>query len=145
MGLCKAIEGKEYVIYSWEEVAACYDKDVAPEEVKAFFEEVRLNQCINQKYADSDEVCFALTDKARLIKQDVEILAKAEAKKEKVIKTDESGNSVIVIPKTTAEVKTMKRKPMGIRLLGFLYGILGGLLGGSIICAIMYLVQSLGA
>ena len=71
MGLTKVISGKEYVIYSWDEVAKCCDeKDVTLDEVKNIFEEVRLNQCLNQKYKDDDEVCFALTDKALLIKND---------------------------------------------------------------------------
>ena len=147
LNLCNKIEGKEYVIYSWDEVKACYDDDVALEEVQQLFEEARLNLCITQKYKDDDEVCFSMTDKARLIKQDCELMLKAEKKKEKVIKTDEAGNSVIVLPKTSNEVMAQKkqnRAPLSQRLISFLYGILGGVLGGGIIYAIIYLIQ-LGA
>ncbi len=145
MGLSKVISGKEYVIYSWDEVAKCFDeKDVSLDEVKNVFEEVRLNQCLNQKYKDDDEVCFALTDKALLIKNDYEVLEKAKISKEKVIKTDEQGNSVIVIPKTENEIAPITKKPKIIFNLGaFLWGILGGGFGGAIVCGIMLLVKLL--
>ncbi|MCR4874444.1 MAG: hypothetical protein K5923_01710 [Clostridia bacterium] len=145
MGLSKVISGKEYVIYSWDEVAKCFDeKDVAIDEIKNVFEEVRLNQCINQKYKDDDEVCFALTDKALLIKNDYEVLEKAKVSKEQVIKTDEQGNSVIVIPKTENEIAPLTKSPKVIFNLGaFLWGILGGGLGGAIVCGIMLLAKLL--
>ena len=145
MNLCEKISGKDFVIYSWDEVKNCYGEDEALDDVKKVFEEARLNLCITQKYKDDDEVCFAMTDKALLIKQDYELMLKAEKTKEKVIKTDEAGNSVIVLPKTSKEVMAQKKKPLSIKITAFLYGILGGVLGGGIICAIMYLVQSIGA
>ena len=136
ISLCDKINGKDFVIYSWDDVKASYGEDVALDDVKQLFEEARLNLCITQKYKDDDEVCFAMTDKALLIKQDCELLKKAEKTNEQVIKTDEEGNSVIVIPKTTAEVKAQKKK-LSIKIQAFLFGILGGLLGGGIVCAIM--------
>ena len=145
MALCEKTKGSEYKIYTWDEVKSYYDENAALEDVKSIFEEARLNLCINQKYKDDDEVCFCMTDKARLIKQDYEILEKAEKKKEKVIKTDDAGNSVIVLPKTSKEVVEVKKKTLSFKVASFLYGILGGVLGGGIICAIMYLIQSLGA
>ncbi|MBE5763723.1 MAG: hypothetical protein E7338_05860 [Clostridiales bacterium] len=145
MNLCNKISGKEYVIYSWEEVKNCYGEDVALEDVKSIFEEARLNLCITQKYKDADEVCFSMTDKALLIKQDYELMLKAEKTQQKVIKTDEAGNSVIVLPKTSKEVVAQTKKPLSFKITAFLYGILGGVLGGGIICGIMYLVQALGA
>ena len=145
MALCDKINGKEYVIYSWDEVKNSYDQKAALEDVQKIFEEARLNLCINQKYKDDDEVCFTMTDKARLIKQDYELLEKAEETHEKVIKTDDAGNSVIVLPKTSHEVVAAKKKTLSYKVTSFLYGIFGGVLGGGIIYAIIYLVQSLGA
>ena len=145
MNLCEKINGKDFVIYSWDDLKACYGEDVALDDVKKIFEEARLNLCVTQKYMDEDEVCFQVTDKALLIKQDYELLKKAEKTKEKVIKTDDEGNSVIVLPKTSAEVAAQPKKKLSFKIEAFLYGILGGVLGGGIICAIMLIVQSIGA
>ncbi len=137
--------GKEYVIYSWDEIAKSLGEECVVDEIKPLFEEARLNQCLTQKYKDDDEVCFALTDKGLLIKQDYELMLKQEETQEKVIKTDESGNSVIVLPKTSNEIVPIKKKGLSYKVSAFLYGILGGALGGAIVCGIMYLVQYLGA
>ena len=55
LGLCDKIGSKEYVIYSWEEVAKCYDKKAEISEIQELFEEARLNNCVNQKYKDDDD------------------------------------------------------------------------------------------
>lgn len=148
IGLCNKINGKEYVIYSWDEVAKANEEELPIDEIKEIFEEARLNQCLSQKYKDDDEVCFAVTDKALLIKQDYELIKKAEVSQEKLIKTDESGNSVIVLPKTShevAQIQKLEKKKLSFRLGAFIYGILGGILGGGIVCGIMLLIQLLGA
>jgi len=145
MDLCGKINGSDFVIYTWEEVKNTYDENAALEDVQEIFEEARLNLCINQKYKDDDEVCFSMTDKARLIKQDYELMKKAEVKHEKVIKTDDAGNSVIVLPKTSHEVVAVHKKTLSNKIASFLYGILGGVLGGGVVCAIMYLILNLGA
>ena len=145
MDLCGKINGSDFVIYTWEEVKNTYDENAALEDVQEIFEEARLNLCINQKYKDDDEVCFSMTDKARLIKQDYELMKKAEVKHEKVIKTDDAGNSVIVLPKTSHEVVAVQKKTLSNKIASFLYGILGGVLGGGVVCAIMYLILNLGA
>ena len=146
MGLCSKIGSKEYVIYSWDEVAKCFGDDADLAEVKELFEEVRLNQCINQKYKDDDEVCFAITDKALLIKHDYEAMEKAEKTATPLVKTDESGNSVIVIPQSAPQLEkyTKPKKTLGFRLTAFLYGILGGVLGGGIVCGIMLILRAIG-
>ena len=146
MGLCSKIGSKEYVIYSWDEVAKCFDDDADLAEVKELFEEVRLNQCVNQKYKDDDEVCFAITDKALLIKHDYEAMEKAEKTATPLVKTDESGNSVIVIPQSAPQLEkyTKPKKTLGFRLTAFLYGILGGVLGGGIVCGIMLILRAIG-
>ena len=146
MGLCSKIGSKEYVIYSWDEVAKCFGDDADLSEVKELFEEVRLNQCINQKYKDDDEVCFAITDKALLIKHDYEAMEKAEKTATPLVKTDESGNSVIVIPQSAPQLEkyTKPKKTLGFRLTAFLYGILGGVLGGGIVCGIMLILRAIG-
>jgi len=148
MGLCDKIGSKEYVIYSWEDVAKAYGEDIEVADVKEIFEDIRLNQCIIQKYKDDEEVCFAITDKARLIKQDYEALTKVEENAAPLVKTDESGNSVIVIPKSSQELQKyvpQKKKKLGARIEAFLFGILGGALGGAIVYGIIYLLGLIGA
>lgn len=142
IALGKKTGGKDYVIYTWNEVKEAFGEDIAVEEIQNLFEEARLNQCVSQKYRDDDEVCFALTDKGLLIKQDYELLMKQEETKQTVIKTDESGNSVIVLPKASHEIAPVK-KGLSIKITAFLYGLLGGVLGGALVCGIMLLVQAL--
>ena len=146
MGLCENIGSKEYVIYSWDEVAKCYSEDADINEIKELFEEVRLNQCVNQKYKDDDEVCFAITDKALLIKHDYEAMEKAEKTATPLVKTDDNGNSVIVIPQSAPQLEkyTKKKKTLGLKLTAFLYGLLGGVLGGAIVCGIMVILKVVG-
>ena len=147
MGLCDKIGSKEYVIYSWEDVAKAYGEDIDVSEIKELFEDVRLNQCINQKYKDDEEVCFAITDKALLIKQDYEALTKVEENAAPLVKTDESGNSVIVIPKSAQQLQSITKQPkkLSVKLTAFLYGILGGAVGGAVIYGIIYLLGLIGA
>lgn len=147
LGLCDKIGSKEYVIYSWEEVAKCLSEDADINEVKDLFEESRLNQCISKKYEDDNEVCFAVTDKALLIKHDYVALKNAEEDATPLVQADDSGNAVLVLPKSTQELNKIKegRRTISIKVAAFLYGILGGILGGGIIYGIIYLLSSLGA
>ena len=146
LGLCDKIGSKEYVIYSWEEVAKCYDKKAEISEIQELFEEARLNNCVNQKYKDDDEVCFAITDKALLIKHDYKALKKAEEDATPLVKADDEGNAVLVLPTSTQEFNKIKegRRTLSIKVSAFLYGLLGGALGGGIVYGIIYLIVSLG-
>ena len=144
IGLCDKIGSKEYVIYSWEDVAKCLDDKADVEEVKTLFEQVRINGCVNQKYKDDEEVCFAMSDKGLLIKHDYQALKSAEEDATPLVQADESGNAVLVLPKSSQELHKIKRN-VSTKVVAFLYGILGGVLGGAIVYGIIYLIQSLGA
>ena len=146
LALCDKIGSKEYVIYSWEDVAKCYDEKSSIDDVKALFEEGRLNQCLTQKYKDDDEVCFAITDKALLIRHDYNALTNATEDAAPLVKTDEDGNSVLVLPTSNEQLKKIKKgtRALSYKLTAFLYGLLGGVLGGAIVYVIIYLLR-LGA
>ncbi|MDE6362321.1 MAG: hypothetical protein K2L53_05020, partial [Clostridia bacterium] len=112
-------------------------------DLKALWKELKMNGCLVNKYADEQEVCFTLTDKARVLAQEYkayleQMKAQAEADDKEpsgldnaFIKTDENGSLVVmpssgdVAKKKKFEVKKLKKSAMG-------RGFLGGLLSGGI-------------
>lgn len=144
VALCEKIKDAAFVIYSWEDIFDLLgeDKPESLDDCKQLFEEVRLNACLTLKYKDSDQACFSMTDKARLITQDLEAMTVKTKIKEPMIKTDDSGRSVLVLPSTDNLLKGISGQTATSKVMSFIYGILGGLVGGVIGGLIAYLIIS---
>lgn len=145
VNLCDGYPDNKFVVVEWNDLKSLgnFEEGV---ELSEMWKELKMNGCIINKYADSEEVCFSLTDKARVLVQEYKVLMEQMAAQEKddkekqsldnsYIKTDENGSLVImpssgeVIKKRKFELKELKKSAMG-------RGFLGGLLSGGIIGAI---------
>ena len=145
VNLCDAYPDNKFVVVEWNDLKSLgnFEEGV---ELSEMWKELKMNVCIINKYADGEEVCFSLTDKARVLVQEYKVLMEQMAAQEKddsekhsldnsYIKTDENGSLVImpssgeVIKKRKFELKELKKSAMG-------RGFLGGLLSGGIIGAI---------
>ncbi len=149
--LCSEIKstvgGKDFKILSWEEIAKIAGLDGVDEDLKQTFEELRLNQCIVQKYKDDEEVCFALTDKAILLKQDLDTMEKVKKNEisTPIVKTDDEGNSVVVLPKSNHELQKQYQPKTKVsqKVSMFFTGLFGGAVGGALVYGIIYLLTIL--
>ena len=138
--------GGAYKIFGWDEIAPLVGKETVDQELKDLFEEVRLNSCLTLKYKDDNEVCFAMTDKAILLKQDLDAMKIAQEGKVEapMVKVDDQGNSMVVLHSSKIYLQIVDNKSKApSRISSFFAGIGGGALGGALIYAIIYIVQNL--
>lgn len=142
IALCEKIEGSNFVIMSWEDIFGVLLEEKPDDNTcRQLFEELRLNACVTLKYKDEEQACFAMTDKARLIAEEIKALVEVEENKETMIKTDENGHAMFVVPKTKMALENISKSKKESSMKSFLAGMLGGVLGGAIIYAIMYVVE----
>ncbi|MDE7348466.1 MAG: hypothetical protein K2N53_02260, partial [Clostridia bacterium] len=141
--ICDKYPDNKYLVVEWEDLKAISTQEDPNFDLKALWKELKMNGCLVNKYADEQEVCFTLTDKARVLAQEYkayleQMKAQAEADDKEpngldnaFIKTDENGSLVVmpssgdVAKKKKFEVKKLKKSAMG-------RGFLGGLLSGGI-------------
>ncbi len=150
--LCDKYPDNKYIVIDWEDVRAISSQKEENLDIQALWKELKMNGCLINKYADADEVCFTLTDKARVLVQEYkvyleQIAAQADNKEAEgldnsYIKTDENGSLVVmpssneVVKKRKFELKEMKKSAMG-------RGFLGGLMSGGIMGAIFGAVAAI--
>lgn len=156
--LCDKFPDNKYVVVEWSELKSMW-KD-APEDFDfdESFKELKMNDCIIYKYKDEDEVCFTLTDKARVLIQEYRVFieqavaAQQTAKKTVAKKGDKEeqlsaeqkeiikdsyvqagadGRAVMIMPTEVAE-KKKKFEFKRIKQNAFASGFLGGLVGGLV-------------
>ena len=141
--ICDKYPDNKYLVVEWEDLKAISTQEDPNFDLNALWKELKMNGCLVNKYADEQEVCFTLTDKARVLVQEYkayleQMKAQAEADDKEpngldnaFIKTDENGSLVVmsssgdVAKKRKFEVKKLKKSAMG-------RGFLGGLLSGGI-------------
>lgn len=141
IALCEKIEGNNFVIFAWEDIAALME-ECEISSCQELFEELRLNACVNLKYKDEEQACFSMTDKARIITSEIQALLNTEGEQETLVKTDSDGNAVFVIPKTKAALENISNKKTS-KIGGFWAGFLGGIVSSGIFYAIIYLIEKL--
>lgn len=117
--LCDKYPDNKYIVAEWEDLKAINTQEDTPIDLQGLWKELKMNGCIINKYADDDEVCFTLTDKARVLVQEYkayleQMKAQADADGQEAeildnafIKTDENG-SLVVMPTTGEAVKKKK-------------------------------------
>ena len=157
VNLCDAYPDNKYLVVEWSDLKALSSQEEL--NISEVWKELKMNGCVNNKYADDDEVCFTLTDKARVLVQEYKVLMEQMSSSEQgeddgqnldnsYIKTDENGSLVImptggdVVKKRKFELKELKKSAMGRGFLGGLLsggivGLIFGVLGGIIINLIM--------
>ena len=158
--LCDKYPENKYVVSEWEDLRAISTQEDTNFDLKALWKELKMNGCLTHKYADDDEVCFTLTDKARVLVQEykayLEQMKARESEEgqeeEKLdnayIKTDENGSLVVVPPSSEAvkkkrfDIKKLKKGAMsrgfwGGLISGAIAGFVFGVIGGIIINLIM--------
>ncbi|MDE6211703.1 MAG: hypothetical protein K2K85_01355 [Clostridia bacterium] len=141
--ICDKYPDNKYLVVEWEDLKAISTQEDPNFDLQALWKELKMNGCLVNKYADEQEVCFTLTDKARVLVQEYkayleQMKAQAEADDKEpsgldnaFIKTDENGSLVVMpssndaVKKRKFEVKKLKKSAMG-------RGFLGGLLSGGI-------------
>lgn len=155
--LCDAYPDNKYVVVEWGDLKGLSRQEEL--DLKEVWKELKMNGCIINKYADDEEVCFTLTDKARVLVQEYKVLIEQMAAQEQnkddaqsldnsYIKTDENGSLVLmptggeVVKKRKFELKELKKSAMGRGFLGGLIsgsilGLIFGIIGGIIINLIM--------
>ena len=158
--LCDKYPDNKYIVAEWEDLKALNTQEDTAIDVQGLWKELKMNGCLINKYADDDEVCFTLTDKARVLVQEYkayleQMKAQADASGQEsdgldnaFIKTDENGSLVVMptsgdaVKKRKFEIKKLKKNAMGRGFLGGLIsgGIMGlifGIIGGLIINLLM--------
>lgn len=158
--LCDKYPDNKYIVAEWEDLKAINTQEDTPVDVQSLWKELKMNGCLINKYADEEEVCFSLTDKARVLVQEYkayleQMKAQADVSGQETdgldnafIKTDENGSLVVMptggdaVKKRKFEIKKLKKSAMGRGFLGGLVsgGIMGlifGLIGGLIINLLM--------
>ena len=157
--LCDKYPDNKYIVVEWRDLIALNTTDEGNFDIAEVWNELKMNGCLIIKYKDEDEVCFTLTDKARVIVQEYKVLMEQMSKQseeektdtpigETFIRTDENG-SLMFMPggnesarKRKFELKKMKKSAMGRGFFGGLIsggicGLLFGLLGGIIVNLLM--------
>ncbi len=141
--LCDKYPDNKYIVAEWEDLKAINTQEDTPIDLQGLWKELKMNGCIINKYADDDEVCFTLTDKARVLVQEYkayleQMKAQADADGQEAeildnafIKTDENG-SLVVMPTTGEAVKKKKFEIKKLKKGAMSRGFLGGLISGSI-------------
>ena len=150
--ICDKYPDNKYLVVEWTDLEAINTQEDPNFDLKSLWKELKMNGCIVNKYLDDQEVCFTLTDKARVLVQEYKAYLeqmKAQADGEQgdtldnaYIKTDENGSLVVMptsgdaVKKRRFEVKKLKKSAMG-------RGFLGGLLSGGIMGLIFGIVGGL--
>ena len=141
--LCDKYPDNKYIVAEWEDLKAINTQEDTPIDLQGLWKELKMNGCIINKYADDDEECFTLTDKARVLVQEYkayleQMKAQADADGQEAeildnafIKTDENG-SLVVMPTTGEAVKKKKFEIKKLKKGAMSRGFLGGLISGSI-------------
>ena len=141
--LCDKYPDNKYIVAEWEDLKAINTQEDTLIDLQGLWKELKMNGCIINKYADDDEVCFTLTDKARVLVQEYkayleQMKAQADADGQEAeildnafIKTDENG-SLVVMPTTGEAVKKKKFEIKKLKKGAMSRGFLGGLISGSI-------------
>lgn len=132
--LSSTIPTRSYKVKEWRELAELKE-GLDEEKCKAYLNQLKINGCVDIKYFDEQEICFALTDKTNLIVDDYKILNEEKPQSSQVVK-DNDGRVMAVIPIK----KTSKKFDFKSWLFGFLGGIVGGLVSGGILYAILNVV-----
>lgn len=158
--LCDKYPENKYVVVEWPELKSLWE--YAPEDFDfdESWKELKMNECIVYKYKDEDEVCFTLTDKARVLVQEYKMFIEQtlasqqvsssaqkssskkideqaltneqrEILKDTFVKTDSDGRTVMVMPKEAAE-KKKRFEFKKIKQSAFAGGFVGGLISGLI-------------
>ncbi|MDE6885192.1 MAG: hypothetical protein K2P32_05395, partial [Clostridia bacterium] len=73
VNLCDAYPDNKFVVVEWNDLKSLgnFEEGV---ELSEMWKELKMNGCIINKYADGEEVCFSLTDKARVLVQEYKVL-----------------------------------------------------------------------
>lgn len=142
--LCEKYPENKYIVVEWSELRELVENPSDDYNFEEIWKELKINNCVVYKYNDEEEVCFTLTDKARLIVQEYNVLMQSaviqdsedeeeqqEIIKDSYIKTDDDGRTVVVMPKEVVQEKK-KFELKKIKHNAFYSGIVGGLIGGSI-------------
>ncbi|MDE6275183.1 MAG: hypothetical protein K2M75_01450 [Clostridia bacterium] len=159
--ICEKYPDNKYIVAEWEDLKAINTHEDSSFDLQALWKELKMNGCLVNKYADDQEVCFTLTDKARVLVQEYkayldQMKAQAEADGQETaegldnafIKTDENGSLVVMptsgeaVKKRKFELKKLKKNAMGRGFFGGLIsgaimGLIFGIIGGIIINLIL--------
>ncbi|MEG1394487.1 MAG: hypothetical protein RSD04_01925 [Clostridia bacterium] len=149
--LCDLLQDGAYKVLEWKEIFDAEEFDDAT--AKKIWRELKFNQCVDVKFSDEEEVCFAVTDKSRLIVQELAQMALEKLSKNTFVKTDNQGRTCVVIPNeelqdssqavanavATVNLPTKKQGKKG-GIKAFFWGVLGGLFGGGIGGGIVYAI-----
>ena len=159
--ICEKYPDNKYIVVEWEDLKALNTQADPAFDVKATWKELKMNGCLVNKYADEQEVCFTLTDKARVLAQEYKVYLeqmkaqaqadgqeKADGLDHAYIKTDENGSLVVMptsgeaVKKRKFELKKLKKNAMGRGFIGGLIsgavaGLIFGIIGGIIINLIL--------
>ncbi len=150
--LCDKFTDNKYVVVEWGELSALSSQPAENFDVNATWKELKMNGCVVNKYADSEEVCFMLTDKARVLVQEYKVLmeqmkAQEDAQSQEdiahsYIKTDEQG-SLVVMPTSAVAAKKKRFEVKKLKKSAFTSGMLGGLISGGVLGLIFGLLGGL--
>ena len=154
--LCDKFPDNKYVVMEWEDLKSLNTQEDENFDVQGLWKELKMNGCLINKYADNDEVCFTLTDKARVLVQEYKAYVeqmKAQADGQETdgldnafIKTDENGSLVVMpttgdaVKKRKFEIKKLKKSAMG---RGFLGGLIGGAVAGLVFGVLAAIIVNL--
>lgn len=156
--LCDKYPENKYIIVEWDELKSLWEKAPEDFDFDDTWNEIKINNCIEYKYKDEEEVCFTLTDKARVIVQDYKVLLekalaaqqaamKASLKKpddeesvdsnedllkDTYVQTTEDGSTVVIRPQEKVEQQKQYELQI-VRKKAFYSGLTGGLLSGSVL------------
>lgn len=138
-----------FVIQEWDELKSLCLEGMDFDEC---WEQLNVNGCLTIKFKDAEQVCFKLTDRARLLVQDYKIMQQqVEISAKTMLQSDSMGRTIMVVPQednaedenlskqSQTDNKTKVRKNRGF-WSGLIGGLLGGLLSGG---GIFYLLSTL--
>ena len=140
--------GKGYVIAEWDELFCLYSQEqFTQDDFFDSWEQLKVDNCIIQKFRDNEQVCFCLTDKAKSISQDFVVMQEQTlSHSNAVVQTDSLGRTIVVLPKNQTieesinEVAQNSKKEAvrSSKSKGFWSGLLGGIFGGLISGGALY-------
>lgn len=133
--LCSVTEGEKYAVLDWTDLF----EGGLDESRKTVWHTLVQQGCVNVKYSDEEEVCFAVTLKGRNINEELATMQVVGDDNQTVVRTDAAGRPVMVV-KDDSFFEHLRKK-MHSRTLGFIWGITGGVIGGIIGGAIVALIM----
>lgn len=136
--ICSMTEGEKYEVFDWTDLFEGGLDDAR----KAVWHSLVQQGCVNVKYRDDEEVCFAVTLKGRNINEELATMNVVGDQSQTVVRTDAAGRPVMVV-KDESFFENMRKK-MHSRSIGFIWGmiggVVGGIIGGAIVAIIMHFV-----